>query len=398
MGDWPAGTQFNYYWGTASGSGLLANAYQDQYTIHYGHIGQQIRAVVHVNRPGYYPTVATSEPTDVVAPATTPTITGKAMVGEILTVNNVQWWYNTTFKYQWFADGSAIPGATAPTFALLPAQAGKKITASITGTPLAGQVVTVASDETESVAAAPGVIAGTRSIPTSGDLVAVDPAGLLWNYGNLPGTARKLIGSGWGSASSLFTEDWNRDGTQDIVVAWKNGDLGLYLGSPTGGFQAARKIGFGWGGYQFMVGQWSRADRYPSIVAKDSAGRLWNYNNLTGTAINNRVQIGSGWSGLDILLLDFDKDGANDIVARTQAGTLLSYRGAGTGGFRSEPRPVIGQGWGAMTTMPTKQFNAREGILSRDPSGTLWLYPTGKSSFEPRQSLGSGWNGFLVAG
>ncbi|WP_449373106.1 hypothetical protein [Arthrobacter psychrolactophilus] len=398
MGEWPAGTQFNYYWVTDGSTGVLNDEYKDSYTINYGYIGQRIRARVHINRPGYYPIAVLSEPTAVVVPATTPTITGKVMVGEKLTVNNVQWWYNTTFKYQWFADGIAIPGASAPNYELMPAQLGRKITASITGTPLSGQVVTVASNATTLVAPAPGVAAGTRSISTSGDLVAVDAAGRLWNYGNQPGTARKLIGSGWGSAKSLFTEDWNRDGTQDIVVQWKNGDLGLYLGGPTGGFQVARKVGYGWAGYQIMVGQLSKTDKYPSIIAKDPGGLLWNYKNLTGAAVNNRVQIGSGWGPRDINLLDFDKDGANDIIARTQAGALLAYRGNGSGVFRSEARPAIGSGWGSMSMTPTKQFNAREGLLARDPSGALWLYPTGKSVFGARLSLGAGWNGFILAG
>ncbi|WP_052226303.1 hypothetical protein [Microbacterium mangrovi] len=62
-----------------------------------------------------------------------PTIAGSAIVGTTLTAKPGIWTTGTTFAYQWYAAGTAIPGATAPTFRLTTLQDGKSITVKVTG-------------------------------------------------------------------------------------------------------------------------------------------------------------------------------------------------------------------------------------------------------------------------
>lgn len=63
-----------------------------------------------------------------------PTISGTARSGKTLTAAAGNWGpAGVAVSYQWFADGVAISGATAPTFTVTNAQAGRRITVTATG-------------------------------------------------------------------------------------------------------------------------------------------------------------------------------------------------------------------------------------------------------------------------
>lgn len=66
--------------------------------------------------------------------APTPAIAGTARVGAILTAKPGTWTTGSTLTYQWSADGTAIPGATASTFTPTGAQVGTRLTVTVTGT------------------------------------------------------------------------------------------------------------------------------------------------------------------------------------------------------------------------------------------------------------------------
>jgi len=74
------------------------------------------------------------------------TVSGKAQVGEVLTATTTP--AAATAKYQWYADGTAISGATAKTFTLTADQMGKKITVKVTGTGAYAKSVTSAATDT----------------------------------------------------------------------------------------------------------------------------------------------------------------------------------------------------------------------------------------------------------
>lgn len=69
------------------------------------------------------------EPSNLAAPE----IEGAARVGQVLTVSGGLWNYNpVSFKYQWYADGIAIPdGADTFSYELSAADAGKNIAAAV---------------------------------------------------------------------------------------------------------------------------------------------------------------------------------------------------------------------------------------------------------------------------
>lgn len=69
-----------------------------------------------------------------------PSITGTALVGQVLTCNPGTWRGKTpiTFTYQWTRDGANISGATAQTYTLVTADKPHIIGCKVTGTSSAG--------------------------------------------------------------------------------------------------------------------------------------------------------------------------------------------------------------------------------------------------------------------
>lgn len=93
----------------------------------------------------------------------------KPVVGQTLTLTVGNWTSGTQFTYQWFADGDAINGATGTTLAVGPAQIGKKITVTVTGTKPGHTRVSKTSAATKATAAAKlkaaaPKIAGTKKV------------------------------------------------------------------------------------------------------------------------------------------------------------------------------------------------------------------------------------------
>ena len=94
-------------------------------------------------------------------PATgAPTISGTARVGETLTANTTgisddDGLYNAAFAYQWLADDAEINGATASTYTLAAADAGKAIRVRVSFTDDSGNDEQFTSAATSAVAAAP---------------------------------------------------------------------------------------------------------------------------------------------------------------------------------------------------------------------------------------------------
>ena len=90
----------------------------------------------------------------------TPTITGVAQVGETLTadaigISDADGLDNATFTYQWLADDAEINGATASTYTLADADAGKAIKVKVTFTDDDDNDEELTSAATSAVAAAP---------------------------------------------------------------------------------------------------------------------------------------------------------------------------------------------------------------------------------------------------
>ncbi|MFF2387523.1 hypothetical protein ACFVTH_01725, partial [Agromyces sp. NPDC058104] len=133
-GAWAPGTQFAYQWYNSSGN--ISGATGKTLTLTSAQQGRLVAVLVTATLPGYHPSSARSAgilvQTDGYA-AATPTISGTAAVGSTLTAKPGTWTTGTAFTYQWYASGTAITGATASTFKLTSAQAGKTVTVLVTG-------------------------------------------------------------------------------------------------------------------------------------------------------------------------------------------------------------------------------------------------------------------------
>lgn len=116
----------------------------------------------------------------------TPTITGTAKVGHLLTAESGTWVPGkVALAYQWYASGKAISGATKPTFALTASQYNAAATVKITGTKAGYATVAKTSAATAKVAAgtltAPRpMISGTTKVDS---MLTVKPG--VWSPGKV---------------------------------------------------------------------------------------------------------------------------------------------------------------------------------------------------------------------
>jgi PKD repeat protein len=255
---------------------------------------------------------------------------------------------------------------------------------------------------TITVKPAAGPAPGTPTL-TSADTVAAGPDGVLWNYrANARGglQPRVRISGGWNGLKNGFVTDWNQDGVFDLIAQWKDGRMSYYQGKSTGGFVPGQTISSGWGSYQVTVGRWRTTDAYPGVVAYDAAGVLWHYPNNTGRTLGSRIRISGGWNGLYITMADYDRDSAQDILAKRRDGKLLLYRSTGFGTLRPGPRPVDGGGWNSInsiTTLEGFQGAGTYGLMSRLTDGRLAYYPIRNGTWGTRiMAGGGGWGPYNI--
>ena len=166
VGTWtPTGTTTSIQWfrnGVA-----ISGATRTTYVVVAADGGTSITVSVTGTKTGYSPVTKTSAaaaiPGAAFVTAPTPTISGTATVGSTLTVTPGTWTPAATLTYQWFRDGVAIPGATSNKYVLVAADAGHKITVSVTGAAGGYTTTAKASAPTAAVTAAP--IDTTKVVP-----------------------------------------------------------------------------------------------------------------------------------------------------------------------------------------------------------------------------------------
>lgn len=133
--------------------------------------------------------------------AATPTITGTAQVGSVLTAVPGTWSPATaTLTSQWLRNGTAIPGATATTYTVTAADAGTTLTVSVTGT---------ATGYTPPTATATSL--GT-AIPAAPPLVLIAATPTVTGNAQIGGVLTAVPGA-WTPATAALTYQWTRNGT-----------------------------------------------------------------------------------------------------------------------------------------------------------------------------------------
>lgn len=242
---------------------------------------------------------------------------------------------------------------------------------------------------------------GRPTIRSTGDLLAVDSTGVLWNYpsvGNGNGFGERYrIGAGWSSLVTGWVVDWNGDGVLDIVTHWNNGDVRVYEGKPGGGFQTRRTLGVGFNTTQIAPARLRTSDTRPGIITKYSNGDLYYFPNTNGGITGNtRFQIGHGWANLDINALDFNSDGKMDILARNADRDLIAYWGNGSGGFNGTQQ--VGNDWNFKGLAPTRGFagSGTQGLFAQRAGGDLFYYPINGGRFGTPSQVGHGFGSFQI--
>ncbi|WP_223181042.1 Tat pathway signal protein [Streptomyces griseicoloratus] len=128
-------TSYTYQW-KADGQ-AISGATAPTYTVPASLLGKRLGVTVTAVRGGWKDGTASSAATvvaegDALRATQRPVISGTAKVGKALMVSAGAWSPAAgSFSYQWFADGRAIPGATARVLILKAAQQGKKITVRV---------------------------------------------------------------------------------------------------------------------------------------------------------------------------------------------------------------------------------------------------------------------------
>lgn len=131
------------------------------------------------------------------------------------------------------------------------------------------------------------------------------------------------------------------------------------------------------------------------LIASDATGDLWGYSSTGNSRLGSRALVSEGLLAKQIISVDWNDDGIQDIVARLGNGTLTLSTGQVAGSYR--PAVVIGTGWQRYEITATKlrRADSYPGILARDTiSGKLHYYPNvfGGPLSTPRITLGTaGW-------
>ncbi|UKA66505.1 CAP domain-containing protein [Arthrobacter sp. FW306-05-C] len=236
------------------------------------------------------------------------------------------------------------------------------------------------------------------------DLVSVDSAGQLLNRASTgPRTyaAAKVIGSGFGGAKEVFVTDWDRDGAYDVLTQWTGGNLTLYRGIATGGFQAPITLGTGgWNTLTLAVGGWCANNRMPQILALDGAGNLFMYANRGTGDIADRVTIATGIYASRLSMVDYDADGFQDVLALKTDGTVQLYRGWGTTAVRAEARPTVATGWTDVTGIRALRnvtgLNST-GVALRRANDTVQYWDLSSGSLASPSNITGPWSGQRLA-
>ncbi len=243
------------------------------------------------------------------------------------------------------------------------------------------------------------------------DVLGVAADGGLYLY---PGTgyggftSSKKIGHGW-SGFDKITQfgDVDANGGLDIV-AIKSGVMWAYEGDGTGRVKSGIQMGPGWDAYRLIVapGDWTGDGHDDLLGLRASDDTLWLWpGNGRGRLLSAR-QIGYGWRAFTGLagVGDFNGDGANDLTYLSYwDGWLRLYPGDGDGGFAPEGPQFIGHSWDALTAVVgVGDFSGdgRTDVIARTQSGALLLYRgNGYGLFYSGYTqVGHGWSATRILG
>jgi hypothetical protein len=195
---------------------------------------------------------------------------------------------------------------------------------------------------------------------------------------------------------------WDADTAPDVLVTTSVGGLLMYPGTGTGGFRSSVQIGKGWSGMDVVTaaGDFDKDGRR-DLVARGSTGRLYLYRGNGQGGFLGSAQIGKGWGGMRSILGagDLDADGNVDLLAhRASDGAAVLYPGNGSGGFKAPLVAADLTGRDMATAAGDWDGDGKADVVARDvASGRLLLYPgTGNGRLGAPREIGKGWGGMTA--
>ncbi|MFJ6935261.1 FG-GAP repeat domain-containing protein [Streptomyces sp. NPDC101132] len=200
-------------------------------------------------------------------------------------------------------------------------------------------------------------------------------------------------GTGWQIYDRVVAaDDLNRDGRPDLIARTPSGDLYLYKsnGSSTGNpFSTRTKVGYGWSGYDQLVGAGDLdRDGVGDVLARDRSGYLWYYKGSgSSTApFKSRVKVGSGWNSFTKIIAQGDQnhDGKADLMTLKSTGDVYYYLSNGNGSF--QPRSTWGDGWWWMARAVNEGSNpvpGKHGVVGVNAAGELYFHDNRSDGLYP---------------
>ncbi|MEV8527499.1 FG-GAP-like repeat-containing protein [Streptomyces sp. NPDC052000] len=180
--------------------------------------------------------------------------------------------------------------------------------------------------------------------------------GRLWIDG--PGQQQASLGKGWDAYTTLFGPgDLNGDGHGDLLAVDKAGVLWEYLGDGSGSKFAERiQVGSSWQGFDKVVGSGDiNGDGRADVVARAKSGHLFLF---PGTGdprapFGTLQDLGGGWNAYTKLaaVADDTGNGTTDLIAIDASGQGFRYDGQGRYGGKFKPAGSLGGGWNAYTDL-----------------------------------------------
>ncbi|MFJ6935624.1 FG-GAP repeat domain-containing protein [Streptomyces sp. NPDC101132] len=190
------------------------------------------------------------------------------------------------------------------------------------------------------------------------------------------------------------------DRSPELLTLTASGRLSLHPTNPYGA-EAAVWSGTGWQMYNRVLGAGDlNRDGRQDLLARTPGGTLYLYKGngaSSGNPFTAPVKVGTGWQVYDQLVgtSDVDGDGIADLVARTTYGNLFFYKGTGSAAAPFRARVKVGPGWNAYNTITAADDingDRRADLLARSYGGTIYCYfATGGGRFSARQNCGTGW-------
>ncbi|MFK3731916.1 FG-GAP-like repeat-containing protein [Streptomyces sp. NPDC088090] len=202
-----------------------------------------------------------------------------------------------------------------------------------------------------------------------GDLTAVWDDSTLHSYpglgnGQLGSQIPLIGGTTWSTIKHLTKGDFTGDGIADLMSIWGDGTLHYYRGKGDGTIDTQRVVALGgdtWLPIKNIAAGDFNKDGVDDLITIWGDGTLHLYTGKGDGQLNNGITVTQGaatWSTVKhIAAGDFNKDGVADLMAIWGDGSLHLYTGKGDGQLNAGTTMIGGTTWSTIKHLTAGDFN-----------------------------------------